>query len=188
MKTLQDYASAILVDQPVRVKRTPELNARLTKMANSIYRCPVRNRNKRDYKNVMHSVEKTMVEHALVQLTGMQLNPSEFNQTDRNTYAWDVVDPEQSTKFECKRWAERWLSFHPENIATFSKNTDIIDYLVSGKVFKTHDHFTVAFHLVADAKNFEKYVRPSQYDNKCYYDHNRASQCGDAFFKNHVYF
>jgi len=188
MKTLQDYASTILVDEPVRVKRSPELNAKFTKMANEIYRCPVRNRNKRDYTNVMHSVEKAVVEHALAQLTGMQLNPAEFNYKDRSTYAWDVVDSEESKTFECKRWADRWLSFHPENLATFTKNTDIVDYLVSGKVFKTSEYFTVAFHLVANAKNFEKYVRPSQYDNKCYYDHNRAAVNGDAMFKNHVYF
>lgn len=188
MKTLQDYASAILVDEPVRVKRTAELNKKFTTMANEIYRCPVRNRNKREFTNVMHSVEKTVVEHALAQLTGMHLNGAEFDYKNRHSYAWDVVDPEESTKFECKRWADRWLSFYPENIATFSKNTDIIDYLVSGKVFKTSDYFTVAFHLVANAKNFEKYVRPSQYDNKCYYDHNRAAANGDAVFKNHVYF
>jgi hypothetical protein len=188
MKTIQDYASLILIDEPVRVKRSTELNDKFTTMANEIYRCPVRNKNKRDYTNVMHSVEKVVVEHALAHLTGMTLNPAEFNYKDRNSYAWDVVDEDTSATFECKRWSESWLSFHPENFSTFFKNTDIVDYLVSGKVFKTSEYFTVAFHLIADADSFEKYVRPSQYDNKCYYDHNRAARNGDAVFKNHVYF
>jgi len=187
MKDLAYYAGIILAAEPVKVKRTEELNKKFNDIANEIYRCPIRNSSKRNFKTVHESVEKMVVEHALAQLTGIPLNPLEFDKTNRHSYAYDLID-ENNCTFECKRWAEKWFSFNYKDINTFMKNVDIVDYFVSGKVFRTTSFYTVAFHLVADAKTFEKYVRPSNYTNKSYYDHHNAVKTGDAFYRDHVYF
>jgi len=188
MKTLKDYADMILVPEPIYVKKTSELTAKFKKMADEIYNCKARNHNKRNYSNVYECVEKAVIEHALAQQTGMQLNPKDFDHTDRTSYAYDIIDLENGKTFECKRWAEKWFSFNERDILTFRKNIDIVDFLVSGKVFKTSTHYTVAFHLLANAKTFEKYVRPSQFTMKMYYDHKNAMKNGDAFFRENVHY
>jgi hypothetical protein len=188
MSNLETYASQILQAEPVRVQRTEELNKKFTDIANEIYRCPYRNKNRREFKTVFESVEKMVIEHALSKLTGLAMNWQTFDHTNRDSYAWDVIDLETKKTFECKRWAEKWFSFNSKDISTFMKNVDIVDYFVSGKVFRTPSFYTVAFHLIADAKTFEKYVRPSQYTTKLYYDHHNACKKGDAFYRDHVYF
>jgi len=188
MKTLREYGELILGAEPVVVRRTPELNKKFTDIANEIYRCPVRNKNRRSYKNVLESVEKMVIEHALAQFPGLQMNQLPFDHTIRESYAYDVVDSESCQTFECKRWADKWFSFDANHVATMQKNIDIVDYLVCARVFKTSASYTVAFHLIADAKKFEKYVRPSQYTMKLYYDHVNAMRNGDAVYRDHVYF
>ena len=188
MKTLHDFAEIILGSEPVVVKRTPELNKKFNDIANEIYRCPVRNSSKRSFKNVHESVEKMVIEHALAQFDGFELNDLPFDHTNRHSYAYDNLYTPCNSTFECKRWADKWFSFHESHIATMRKNIDVVDYLVSGRVFRTSASYTVAFHLVADAKKFEKYVRPSKYTMKLYYDHVNAMKNGDAVYRDHVYF
>lgn len=188
MKTLQDYADIILGAEPVVVKRTTELNKKFNDIANDIYRCPVRNASRRSFKTVHESVEKMVIEHALAQFPDLEMNPLEFDHTNRESYAYDVIDNSNNKTFECKRWADKWFSFDEKNVLTMHKNIDIIDYLVCARVFRTSASYTVAFHLIADAKTFEKYVRPSQYTMKLYYDHVNAMRNGAAVYRDHVYF
>lgn len=188
MKNLETYADLILKNAPVRIKRSEELNKKFDTIANEIYHCPVRNESKRKFTTVLFSVEKMVIEHALAQSTGMILNPLEFDYRNRQSYAYDVIDPDNNATFECKRWAEKWFSFNQKDVNTFLKNTDIVDYFVSGKVLRTTEYFTVFFHLVADAKSFKQFIRPSQYNNKLYYDHVAAMRKNVAVYCDHVYF
>lgn len=186
MSDLEYYSNIILTDKSEFVKSSRELEVKFQTIADEIYNCPVRNSTMRSYDTVMSCVEKMVIEHALAQRTGFALNPLEFNVRDRHSYAYDVVDQSKDTHFECKRWAETWFSFDESAVSTFRKNVDIVDYLVCGKVYKLDDGYAVSFHLVADAKNFDRFIKPSNYSKKYYYDHVKACVAGYAYNKKHV--
>jgi hypothetical protein len=187
MKTIQEYSDIVRSADPIRVERTPVLNEKFRSIALDIYRCPVRNRNHRNFSVVEQCVEKMVLEHALSQKFGFTMNPLDFDHTNRQSYAYDLIDEsvEYRPTFECKRFAETWFSFFEDDVKTFRKNIDIVDFLLSGKVYRTEEAYFVYFNLLADAKTFEKYVRRSQYTSKLYYDHNAAMRNGDAVFKLH---
>lgn len=188
IKTVQDYADIVRSADPIRVERTPALNEKFKGISLEIYRCPVRNRNHRDYSTVEQCVEKMVLEHAIAQEYGLTLNPLEFDHKNRESYAYDLIDESVSYRptFECKRFAETWFSFFEDDVKTFRKNIDIVDFLVSGKVYRTEEAYFVFFNLLADAKTFENYVRRSKFTSKLYYDHNAAMRNGDAVFKLHA--
>ena len=186
MKTLKDYADVILTPKPIKIEKTSELMDRFNTIAESIYNCPFRNYNGRSYENVFHSVEQMVLEYALAQVTGMQMNPLEFDHTDRFSYAYDVFDPENGKTFECKRWSKKYFTFKPPSIETMLKNKDIIDYFVSGKLHQTDSVYNVRFFWVCEAKNFRRYCTMSGFSKDFYYNHKSAALDGHAFYREAV--
>lgn len=182
---MKHYADMILTPEPVIVKKTKSLTDHLTTMAESIYNCPKRNYTHRRYDQVYSHTLGKIIDIALAAKADLELNPKEFDVTDRDSYCYDVYDPNNNIKFECKQWAVNYYSFHPSSIKTFLNNLDVLDYLVCGKMSEEDEHFSVNFYMIANAKTFNKYAvyslnEESRARGMKYYAHKRAVQDGEA--------
>ena len=158
-----------------------ELFDDITKMAKVICPCPRRNARQRTYKQVFNDCSRIAIEYALAKIINGERNPNEWDKFNPESFRWDVRF--EDTYFEVKRHAlgTYWFSYAEESLNTFKKYAHTLDYMVSGYM-ETHDSaYVVEFALVANAKTFFKFFRPSQFANQWpYYDHKTAmrnNQC-----------
>lgn len=185
---LEYYANKILSPKCVIVPKSPELLEFFEETALKIYENPATNKTNRRYEQVYADTEKMVQEFALEERAGLKRNENKFDYTDRQTYAYDLYDPENDKKFEVKSWAKTYFSFTDYEVKTFRKNLDIVDYLVCAKTVTLEDRYEIYFYMVANAKTFNKYVTKSNYPNgNDYYNHRPAIQEGQAFVQHYAY-
>jgi hypothetical protein len=162
---IQYYANLILKDDPVIVKKTPELLKYLTDTAKDIYSDPKRNSRGRSYDTVYQNTCKMVIEIALFQRTGFPRNPKPFDKKDPDSYIWDNIDPKTSIKFDCiSQEYNDELTFHKLSVKTKFKHAKDIDFIISAKQKDNINHFSVFFTRIIDAKTFELCTKNRSYD------------------------
>ena len=120
------------------------------------------------------------------------LNPSEFNQSDRNSFAWDVLDSRNNLKLEIKNHNSKWWTYAPRNVQVLGRNIaeECMDYIVTTKVVELDEEvpgFQIWPRLVINPQSFRKYSKRSQYNSSLYYDHVSAIRDGECFeFNKHL--
>jgi hypothetical protein len=144
-----------------------------------------------------HVRNGTILEYALANKLGGFINPSKFDHTDPNTFAWDV--DVNGVRFEIKSSPsfDTWFNFNLKNqqnfsdyqlvradLSTFLKYTDYVDYLVAGFYSEVENGYEVTFKWIMNAKNFQDYVRnsrPQKSGTTNYYDTRKALMTGDCY-------
>ena len=174
----------VLFNEPEVVEKTSELADKFIKAAEEMHACSKRGQG-RDLEHVLRCTAPGMaIEHALAKRLGLDLNSSEFDHTDRESYAWDAIDLETGETFECKRHSDTYLSFDRRSVRTLIRNSDLVDWVVSASTVSEPTRYIVTFRLVADAKSFREFVRPSKFSGgkEEYYDHFEAGRRGMAYY------
>jgi hypothetical protein len=160
-----------------------EMHDVINEMAMKIYSCARRNSRGRSFKQVYSDCSRIVIEYALAKVLGGERNPLEWDYKVLESYRWDVRV--EDVVFEVKRHkvGTNWFSYPEEGMKTFRKHASTIDYFVSAYMISHKDTYEIRFALVANAKTFFNYFKPSRYHNQdSYYDHKtaqRANQCID---------
>ena len=155
-----EYYADLIFGKPVILPRA-ELNKILIPIAESIYTCPFRNRNRRKPNQVWKSTQCMALEYALDKI-GIPINSTPFDKTDRYSYAYDNMSEFNHT-FESKIHKKTSFSFKISDVSTMLKNIDIIDYLVTGNIEETKKSYIVDFKLLANAKTFKDYMKETEF-------------------------
>ena len=174
----------IKVPQNITYSMTDEEIEYLSKQAFEISECPVRSRG-RTYDECFRATRAgAILEFALVH-QGAIKNPKEFNVSDRDSYAWDVLWDGGQTEVKRKNFLSndntKWYSYNdPVYVKTFLKNLDIVDNFIVGdyKVLEPNV-FAVEWMLITKAgKYFKNYMQESLYNRgQMYYNHYRDVNC-----------
>ena len=141
-----------------------------------------------------HALRGRIIEIAAWQKLGGQLNESEFNFKDPNSFCWDLES--ESIKFEIKStpFEHKFFSFNLKNniqdgriiavdMSNVVKYPEYVDYVVTGDIVaETESHYEVRFKHIMNAKNFKNYVRLSKSSNNHFYAHSPAINNGDCVF------
>ena len=156
----------------------------LSKQALEISQCPVRSRG-REYDECFRATRAgAILEFALVH-QGAIKNPKEFDPSDRDSYAWDVMWDAGQTEVKRKNFlsndSTKWYSYNdPVYVKTFLKNLDIVDHFVVGdyKVLEPNV-FAVEWMLITKVgKGFKNYMQKSLYNaGQMYYNHYNDRNC-----------
>ena len=172
------------VPRNVTYSMTEEEIEYLNKQAFEISQCPVRSRG-RGYAQCLNATRSgAILEFALVH-QGAIKNPKEFDPSDRDSYAWDVMWDAGQTEVKRKNFlsndSTKWYSYNdPVYVKTFLKNLDIVDHFVVGdyKVLEPNV-FAVEWMLITKVgKGFKNYMQKSLYNaGQMYYNHYNDRNC-----------
>ncbi|HAW04222.1 MAG TPA: hypothetical protein DCW83_06000 [Saprospirales bacterium] len=156
----------------------------LRKQAYEISQCPVRSHD-RDYDTCFAAtLAGSILEFALVH-QGATKNPKEFDITDPDSYAWDVIWDSGKTEVKRKRFLKddrtQWYSVDdPTYVKTFQKNIRLVDHFVVGdyKVIGSNQ-YDVQWMLITKVGNdFNRYMKESMYNKgQLVYYHTRDPKC-----------
>ena len=174
----------IKTPQPITYSMTDEEIEYLSKQALEISQCPVRSRGRTYEECFSASRAGAILEFALVH-QGATKNPKEFDPSDRDSYAWDVMWDAGQTEVKRKNFlsndSTKWYSYNdPVYVKTFLKNLDIVDHFVVGdyKVLEPNV-FAVEWMLITKVgKGFKNYMQKSLYNaGQMYYNHYNDRNC-----------
>lgn len=174
----------IKTPQPITYSMTDEEIEYLSKQALEISQCPVRSRGRTYEECFSASRAGAILEFALVH-QGATKNPKEFDPSDRDSYAWDVIWDNGQTEVKRKNFLSndntKWYSYDdPVYVKTFLKNLDIVEHFIVGdyKVLEPNV-FAVEWMLVTKVgKYFKNYMQKSLYNSgQMYYNHYRDVNC-----------
>lgn len=174
----------IKVPQNITYSMTEEELEYLHKQAFEISQCPVRSRG-RSYDQCLSATRAgSVLEFALVH-QGATKNPKDFDVSDRDSYAWDVIWDGGQTEVKRKNFLSndttKWYSYNdPTYVKTFLKNLDIVDHFIVGdyKMLETN-LFEVQWMLITKVgNNFRDYMKKSMYNSgQMYYNHYNDVNC-----------
>lgn len=174
----------IKTPQPITYSMTDEEIEYLSKQALEISQCPVRSRGRTYEECFSASRAGAILEFALVH-QGATKNPKEFDPSDRDSYAWDVIWDNGQTEVKRKNFLSndntKWYSYDdPVYVKTFLKNLDIVEHFIVGdyKVLEPNV-FAVEWMLVTKVgKYFKNYMQKSLYNSgQMYYNHYNDKNC-----------
>ena len=174
----------IKTPQPITYSMTDEEIEYLSKQALEISQCPVRSRGRTYEECFSASRAGAILEFALVH-QGATKNPKEFDPSDRDSYAWDVIWDAGQTEVKRKNFlsndSTKWYSYNdPVYVKTFLKNLDIVDHFIVGdyKVLEPNV-FAVEWMLITKVgKDFKNYMQKSLYNaGQMYYNHYNDRNC-----------
>ncbi len=106
-----------------------------------------------------------------------ELNPQQFDMTNRETYGWDIKCGITGNKLEVKNHQHVYWSYYAKNIQTLAKNIaeNIFDYIVTAKMMDDNDGYVIYPRLVIQPNSFSMHGRErSKFANKLYYNHHFA--------------
>jgi len=130
-----------------------------------------------------------MLERGFAKLINGKKNPLEYDYSNPETYAYDVVGP-NNEHFEVKRKKDRtfkWvLDGHKGKIdlTSFKKHQYLVDYIIGGNILsvdKDTNTYTIVYDFVANAKNFFDYQMKSKYNSEYMYKSMIAMRRGDCY-------
>ena len=132
-----------------------------------------------------HCKRGIVTETAAVMIFGGRRNTQKFDYTNPDTYIWDASLTEKNLLTEVK-WIEsdcEWVTYYNDNISTFNKHHKNLDLFLAAKMNDDPSalYYEVSFVLVANAKTFFDYWKPSSYNSKHYYNHFRATANGQCY-------
>jgi hypothetical protein len=161
-----------------------QVEAEIEQMANAIFRSPTRNGRSLDTIR-LHCKRGIVTETAAVMIFGGYRNTQQFDYTNPDTYFWDACLTEKKLLSEIK-WIEddcEWVTYYNDNIKTFNKFYNDLDVFLAAKMNDDPQelYYEVSFVLVANAKTFFDYWKPSSYNSKHYYNHFRATANGQCY-------
>ena len=172
------------VPRNVTYSMTEEEIEYLNKQAFEISQCPVRSRG-RGYEQCLNATRSgAILEFALVH-QGAIKNPKEFDPSDRDSYAWDVMWDAGQTEVKRKNFLSndntKWYSYNdPAYVKTFLKNLDIVEHFIVGdyKILEPNV-FQVQWMLITKVgTNFRNYMQKSLYNSgQMYYNHYNDKNC-----------
>lgn len=167
---------------------TFELNEKelafIDEMSKEIFECSVRSRG-RSLEQVASSVRNGVILEFALQRLGAQKNPAEFDVTDRDTYAWDVLWNGKKTEVKRKKFLHndttKYYSWdRPEYVKTFLNNLDLVEQLIVGDFIELENNYYRVEWMLETAvdKNFRKYINKSMYNQgQMYYNHFQDTSC-----------
>lgn len=115
-------------------------------------------------------------------ITKGELNPQQFDITNRDSYGWDVKCGITGEKLEIKNHQNKWWSYSPKNVQTLARNISekVFDKIITAKVDEDDEGFTIWPRLVIDPTKWRQYSRRSQYNGSLYWDHQTARRNNDC--------
>jgi len=160
-----------------------EMHEVIHEMATEIYPCPKRNARGRKFAQVYVDCSRIVIEYALAKVLGGERNPLKWDYKVLESYRYDVRVGELVFEVKRHKVGTNWFSYPEDGMKTFRKHANTIDYFVSAYMITHKDSYEIRFALIANAKTFFNYYKPSRYYNQdSYYDHKiakNANQCID---------
>ena len=155
-------------------------------MAKEIYQCPRRNQN-RDYRRVYNSTKAGVILEFALERQGAIKNPKQFDHTDRDSYAWDVMWNGKRTEVKRKQFlrnnSSKYYTWNnSKHVDTFLKNAGYVQQLIVGdyeEIDGVNDTYNVKWMLATQVgKDFKKFIKKSMYnEGQMYYNHKYDKNC-----------
>lgn len=174
----------IKVPQRIRFSMSDAEFDSVHKQALEISQCSVKSKGRDYHSCFIATLNGSILEYALVH-QGATKNPKNFDVTDPDSYAWDVMWDGGKTEVKRKRFLKddrtQWYTANdPTYVKTFQKNIHLVDYFVVGdfKVLDFND-FDVQWMLITQVgDNFNRYMKESMYNQgQLVYYHTKDPKC-----------
>lgn len=168
----------------IRYSMTDEELEYLNKQAFEISQCPVRGYGRTQAECFQASKAGSVLEFALVHQGGIK-NPKEFDVSDPDSYAWDILWDGGKTEIKRKKFLNNdntkfYSTRNMRHIQTFLRNVDIVDQFAVGDYRVLDDNlYEVEWMCITSVgKDFLNYFKESLYNpGQMVYYHNRDPKC-----------
>lgn len=139
------------------------------------------------YKSFDRILDALVLERGFAKLIGGRTNPLEFDYTNPESYAYDIIGP-NGEHIEVKRKRDRTFKWVLDgnagkiDLSSFKKHNHLIDYLVGGDIIKRMDNeYLIRYDFIAKAKTFFDFERKSDYNSEYMYKSLVAMRRGDCY-------
>ena len=201
MNFIKELADTIFTKESIILPKTPELIKRITTVSMNIHANPEQ-RKGRTLEQVFKDTKNIAIEDALVYAYPdiFMLNPLEHDKKNPESFAYDLIHKPTGKKIETKRWTQDqpgggiavWFSYLREAFKTLFKHIDLVDAIACARIIDHGSHFEVNYLLVADARTFMRYLKPSKYkkdkEDKLVYYHTNAVRNGHCLINEEIQF